>query len=288
METLKILLLLVQMGTAPTFPDGEAFPQQFLADRIVVTCSRVDGELGRKYTDTLHVVKNHPKFKYSKKSYFTGGPPSGYCFLTQIDSTKLYIEDCDYSLLKFLRYKTQQTNASFRILDSVDNIVNTEALRQIIWNEPVEMKIFEDNSVYKTGFTSYTEYWQCNEKADYAPKYPYAVPEKTTLRKNLSKSQQSSLYDVMTNPIFVFSYIPLEKNSDWGDDFRTKSVKTTLADAKGNEYEGRSIDLNGDKVADFFWYTEIIEAPVAIWCARLYVNIDGEWQPIWYNYFKEL
>jgi hypothetical protein len=288
MELLRIALVLVQMGTAPSFPDGDVMMQVPLADKIVVICTSVDGELGKKYTDTLHVIKNHPKFKGTKKSYFTGDTHNGYYFLTQIDSTHLYIEDCDYSLLKFMRLKTKENNLGFRVIDSSDNIVNNEALRQIRWDEPVEIKMFEDNQVYKTSFATYTEYWRCGDKADYASKYPYAVPVETSLRKNLSKSKQTSAYDVLTNPLFVFSFIARDKVSDFGDEFRAKSIKTTLMDSKGNEYTGRSIDLNGDNIPDAFWYTEVIDSPVAIWCARLYLNIDGEWSPVWYNYFKEL
>ena len=70
MDIARVLLLLIQMGTVPTFPEGNATLQKFLADKIVVTCSTVDGELGKKYTDTLHIIKNHPKFKLTKKSYF--------------------------------------------------------------------------------------------------------------------------------------------------------------------------------------------------------------------------
>lgn len=288
MEILRIALLLVQMGTAPSFPEGDAVTQNLLADKIAVICSTVDGELGKKYTDTLHVVQNHPKLLRTKKSYFTGDAESGYFFLTEIDSTRLHIEDCDYSLLKFMRGKTKLNGLSFKVVDSTDNIVNNESLRQIQWDEPVEVKMFEDMTVYKTGFKSYTEYWRCGDKADYAPKYPYAEPERTALRKNLSKSQSKSAYDVLTNPIFVFSYIPLKKNSDFGDGLSAKSVKTTLKDNRGNEFIGRSIDLNGDNVPDAFWFTEVYDMPVACWCTRLYLNVDGEWIPVWYEYFKEL
>jgi hypothetical protein len=288
MEIVNIILLLIQMGTAPTFPEGKAMIQDKLADKIIVTCSTVDGELGKKYTDTLHVIKNHSKFKSTKKSYFSTESMFGYIFLTQIDSTYLFAEDPDYSMLNFLRLKTNKNNLAFTINDSLDNIVNHEALREIKFNEGINVKMYEDNNTYTTKFLKYTEYWQCNEKMDYAPKYPYIQPEKTLLRKNLSKSQAKSAYDVLTSPIFVFSVIPVDDNADWADNLSAKSVKQTLVTDKGREIEGRSIDLNNDNVPDAFWYVEIVDSKVAEWYVRLYVNYMGEWVPMWYNYFREL
>ena len=288
MEALRILLLLVQMGSAPSFPDGTEATQQFLADKIVVECQSKDISTDRIVsTDTLHIIKNHPKFKKTKKSYFSTDSFGAYIFLTQIDSTYLFAEDPDYSLLKFLRFKTKINNSSFTVKDSLDNIVNHESLRQIKWNDGIKVKMYEDNTTYETKFYKYTEYWHCNEKADYAPKYPYIQPEKTLLRKNLKKSEVKNTYDLLTSPIFVFSVIPIT-DSTWTDNFSAKSLKQLLVTDKGEEIEGRSIDLNNDKVPDAFWYVEVVDSKVAEWYVRLYINYMGEWIPVWYNYFREL
>ena len=191
-------------------------------------------------------------------------------------------------MLKFLRFKTKINNLAFTVTDSLDNIVNHEALRQIKWTDGIKIKMYEDNNTYATTFSKYTEYWQCNEKMDYAPKYPYIQPEKTILRKNLSKSQAKSAYDVLTSPIFVFSVIPIIDSSTWTDNFSVKSVKQVLVTQKGEEIEGRSIDLNNDNVPDAFWYVEVVDSKVAEWYVRLYINYMGEWIPMWYNYFREL
>jgi hypothetical protein len=287
MDLAKIILLIIQMGAAPAFPEGDASMQKPLAQKIIVQCRQVDGELGRVYIDTLHIIKNHPRFKKIQKSFFTEDNINAYLFLTQIDSTYLFTEDCDYSMLKFLRLKTQKNDLSYKVLDSVDNIVNTEAYRQISWNNGITIKLLEDNSVYTTTFQNYTEYWQCREKRDYAPKYPYINPGKTTLRKNLPKSEVNSAYDVLTKPIFVFSVIPFDDDS-WGGNITAKSVKSSLTSSGGESIEGKSIDLNNDNIPDAFWYVEVVDSNIAEWYARLYINYMGEWVAVWYTYFKEL
>ncbi len=286
MDITKLLLLIIQMGSAPVFPDGDASMQKMLAEKIIVECRTVDGELGNIYIDTLHIIKNHPKFKKTQRSFFDENNYNAFIFLTQIDSTHLFTEDCDYSMLKFLRLKTRKNNLSYTVLDSTDNIVSTEALRQISWSGGITMKMFEDNNVFTTTFPNYTEYWQCSKKMDYAPKYPYINPVKTSLRKNLPKSEVKSAYDVLTKPIFVFSVIPFDDNS-WGENISARSVKAALTSSKGEEIEGRSIDLNNDNIADAFWYVDVVDSNVAQWYARLYINYLGEWILVWYTYFKE-
>ncbi len=277
------------MGSAPSFPEGDASIQKMLAGKILVTCKTTDGEFGRVYMDTLHLIKNSVSFQKTKKSFFSDEiNQRAYVFLTQIDSTYLFTEDCDYSMLEFLRLRTQNNKLNYKVLDSVDYATNPEALRQISWDGGIPMKLFEDNNVYTTSFNSYTEYWQCGEKADYAPKYPFINPEKTSLRKNLAKSETKSVYDVLTKPIFVLSVIPFDNDAVWTDNLNGKSVETTLTTVKGEDIEGQGIDLNNDGILDAFWYVEVVDSPVAEWYARLYINYDGRWVPIWYTYFKEM
>src|SRR5437870_1367901 len=131
MEILKVLLLIIQMGTAPSFPDGEQAMQKILADKIIVECQPKDISTGRIIsTDTLHIIKNHPKFKKTQKSFFNEDNYNAYLFLTQIDSTYLFTEDPDYSMLNFLRFKTKINNLTFTVTDTTDNIVNNEVLRE--------------------------------------------------------------------------------------------------------------------------------------------------------------
>jgi len=285
MEILKLLILLVQMGTAPSFPDGDASVQQPLANKITIECKDENSA-----PDVLHTLQNNPVFKNTSPSVFTKeNVKNSYIFLTQIDSSYLFSEDCDYSLLKFLRYETNAGNLSYSIFDSTDDIAKGESYRKIIWNDGITVKLFEDNNIYTTNFNSYTEYWKCPEKKDYAPKYPFIKPVKTELRKNLTKKQQGSAYDVLTNPIFLLSIVPADvKANTFISNLGGKSVKTSLNTSTGNIIEGRAIELNGDNVIDAFWYVDVVDSRVAEWFVRLYLNIGGEWIPIWYTYFKEL
>jgi hypothetical protein len=288
MDLVTILLTIIQMGSAPAFPDGDASLQKMLAKKIIVTCKTVDGELGLIYIDTLHSIQNKLKFKATQPSFFNEDINlGGYFFLTQIDSTYLYTEDCDYSMLKFLRYKTKNNNLAYKVLDLIDYASKPQLFRQISWDDSITIKIVEDKNLYTTKFSSYTEYWRRRGKANYAPKYPFISPEKTSLRKNLSKSQANNVYDVLTSPIFVLSFIPLESDAVWADNISGKSVKTSLITTGGDQIEGRGIDLNNDNIPDAFWYVEVVDSPIAEWYVRLYINYQGEWYPVWYDYFKE-
>ena len=278
MDLLKVAILIIQMGTAPSFPDGDASSQKVLANKIVVICN-----------DTLHVLRNNPEFKKTTPSVFNQeNIKDTYISLTQIDSSYLFSEDCDYSLLNFLRYETAKNSLKFIVLDSTKDIANGESFRRITWDYGITLKLFENQNIYSTSFDSYTEFWKCNEKKDGAPKYPFIKPAKTELRKNLNKEQQNSVYDVLTNPIFVFSIVPGELNANtFISNLTGKSVKTSLVTFSGRKIEGRGIVLNGDNILDAFWFLDVTDSPVAEWFIRLYINIEGEWVPIWYRYFIE-
>jgi len=275
-----------QMGTAPTFPEGDVGLQQKLADKIEMVCR--DSVSG--YSSTLHIINNHAKFKKSSLSIFTKENIRNlYIFLTHIDSTYLFIEDCDYSMLKFLRYKTKQQNLQYTVADSVDYIVNEEKMRVFRWEKPLPFYIYDNNFVFDSKIYFYTEYWVCGDKLDYASKYPFTFPEKTSLRKNYSEEQYESLRYIMTHPIMVFSILPLDDNSyDLPYNLEASSKETSLKTSNGDELEGMGIDLNSDKILDAFWYMDIKETKVFEVIVRLYINVEGIWIPIWYTYFKEL
>jgi hypothetical protein len=284
MEMLRILTLIVQMGLPPAFPDGEASLQQPLADKIEVVCK--DDASGQ--ISTFHTLNNNPKFKKTEASLFTEeNTKSLYIFLTQIDSTHLFIEDCDYSMLKFLRYKTKQQNLSYTVVDSTDFIVNEEKLRLFRWQGGIPVKIYDNNFVFETQFYAYMEYWQCIGKKD-VTKYPFANPVSTPLRKNYNLDQSEDLKYILSHPTMVFSIIPLDDMSfDLPYNLEGTSAETMLETSKGNNIDGTGIDLNGDKILDAFWYHDIISAKAVEVFTRLYINVGGKWKPIWYTYFKE-
>ncbi len=286
MEVLKILTLIVQMGMPLTFPEGDSSLQQPLADKIEVICKdNVYPEPSK-----LHTLKNNPKFKKTSASLFTNDNTKNlYIFLTHIDSTYLYIEDCDYSLLKFLRYKTNQQNLAYKVVDSTTYFVNQEKLRLVRWDNGIAYKIFDNNTVFETSFDTYQEYWECGNKLDYSPKYPYSYPKRTLLRKNYTDEQNEDLGYILKNPIMVFSIIPLDDMSyDLPFNIEASSRKESLETNKGNDIEGTGIDLNNDKILDAFWFNEVQDSKIVEVATRLYINLSGKWVPIWYTYFKEM
>lgn len=286
MELAKILTLIVQLGMPPTFPEGDASLQQPLPDRIEVICK----DEGSTYTNNMHVLKNNPKFKKTVPSLFTTENVKNlYIFLTQIDSTHLYVEDCDYSMLKFLRLKTKEQNLQYRVVDSSDHFVNTEQLRQIQWQEGIGFKMFDNLTVFETTLNNYTEYWECGNKLDYSPKYPYAKPKATPLRKNYTDEQSEDLKYILSNPIMVFSVMPLnEMTYELPYNLEGKAVETKLETSKDGSIEGTGIDLNGDKILDAFWYNQINDSKIVEVFTRLYINVGGKWALIWYTYFREM
>jgi hypothetical protein len=275
-----------QMGIAPSFPEGDASLQQKLADKIEITCK----DIISGSTSTLHTYKNTLKFKKTSKSLFTKQNIKNlYIFLTHIDSTYLFIEDVDYSLLKFLRYQSKQRIIQHTVIDSVDYIVNEEKMRVIRWENGIPFYIYENNVVFESKIKFYAEYWVCGDKLDYASKYPFSVPERTALRKNYTEEQYESLRYIMTHPIMVFSILPLDDNSyELPFNLEGKAEETFLISAGGDEIEGTGIDLNSDKVYDGFWYMDIKESKTYEVTVRLFINVDGAWTPIWYTYFKEM
>ncbi len=277
---LLLNLLCCSLFSQPTFPEGESSLQKTLPDKYIAQCS----------SGILHTLKNNTKLSKTSKSLFTKeNIKEVYALLTHIDSTYLYIEDCDYSLLKFLRLKYSEQKLPFTIHDSTDNIVNNERLREIKFDYGVETILYEDNTSFTTKFMYYTEYWECSEKFDYAPTYPYAKPIPTPLRKNYSKKNSSDLAYILSNPIFVFSLIPFdERQSDKWNGYTGKSIKANMKSSDGKEIEGRAIDINGDKIPDAFWFIELSDKPIIEWFTRLYLNVDGEWSLVWYNYFRAL
>jgi len=280
---------LAQMGKPPAFPAGDAGIQTVIPDVVKVTCSdTVSPSEIHEYV--LHTLKNNPKFPDTKPSYFTNYNASNYyLLLTQVDSSNLYIEDCDFSLLKFLRLRTKDNGLLYDVIDSSSPFVNIEKMRVIRWLEPLRLYMFEDQISYITTFSKWTEYWVCGDKFDYAPAYPFIRPDECSLWKMNTKGFEEDLHYYMTHPIFVFSAIGKDENSE--SELLTmagKSKKFTMKTPDGRKLEGRAIDINGDDVKDAFWYVEIPKSKAIEWFARLYVNIEGKWVLMWYNYFNEM
>lgn len=285
-----------QMGSKPTFPEGDASRQRKLPDTIVVACTSFNEETKEEYIDTLCGFHNHPKFKDVSSSLFTKENVKDiFVLLTQVDSNKLLITDTDYSLLRFLRLKTALNDLSYSIFDSTEYFVNDEEYRVIAWEDGIPLKLYENDRNYKTKFYEWKEFWECGEKMDYAPALPYAIPVSTGLIKIFDEEKFKEDYiSEWSHPYFVFSIIPLkDENNEWLDGLkgRTTKVKRELSEVQSNinvEINGKGIDLNGDNVMDAFWYIEKGSGNLIEWYARLYLNIDGEWIPVWFQYFNEM
>ena len=284
-----------QMGSKPTFPEGEASRQGKLPDTVVVLCTSFNEETNEEYSDTLCGFYKYPRLQDAIPSLFTKENVKDiFVLLTQVDSNKLLITDTDYSLLKFLRLKTALNDLSYSIFDSTEYFVNDEDYRVIKWEDGIPLKLYENDEVYNTKFYDWKEFWECDEKLDYAPAFPYAVPVPTDLVKKYNVEDFEFDYiSEWFHPNFVFSIIPLnDESKEWMDELkgRTIEVSNELLKVHSNDISkiaGRGIDLNNDNITDAFWFVEKESGPLIEWYARLYLNIDGEWTPIWFQYFNE-
>lgn len=289
------------MGSKPTFPEGDVSRQGKLPDTIVVLCTSYIEDTNEEYVDTLCGIYSNPKFKDVSPSLFTNENVKDiFVLLTQVDSNKLHITDTDYSLLKFLRLKTVLTDLRYSIFDSTEYFVNDEEYRVIKWEEGIPIKLYENNRVYSTKFYEWREFWECSEKLDYAPALPFAVPIPTVLIKTIDtirfSDDENILYQQDWIPSnFVFTIIPLNEDSNtWLNKFKGSTfiyyVSLNLGDHpySGWHIIGEGIDLDGDSISDAFWYIEKGSGNLIEWYTRLYLNIDGVWTPVWFQYFNEM
>ena len=179
-------------------------------------------------------------------------------------------------------------------------VVNDEEYRVIKWDEGIPFKLYENDRIYNTKFYEWKEFWECGEKLDYAPALPYAISNPTDLIKNTDTvkfNDDDNSFDMQDwiPSNFVFTIIPLKEDSnDWLEKLKGKTlfyyVPLNLGDHpySGLHMSGEGIDLDGDSVRDAFWYIEKGSGNLIEWYARLYLNIDGEWIPVWFQYFNEM
>jgi len=290
-----------QMGSKPTFPEGDASRQGMLPDTVVVLCTSFNQETREEYIDTLCGFYKHPKLQNTSPSLFTKENVNNiFVLLTQIDSNRLFITDTDYSLLKFLRLKTTINDLSFNIYDSTEYIVNDEEYRVIAWDDGIPLKLYENNRIYNTKFYEWREFLECGEKLDYAPALPFAIPITTDLIKNTdtikfnNDNYKLDIQDWIPSN-FLFTIIPLKEDiNGWLEELKGNTfldyTSLNLGDHpySGLHISGEGIDLNNDNIIDAFWYVEKGSGNLIEWYTRLYSNIDGVWTPMWFQYFNEM
>ena len=261
-----------------TFPKGLACVVQEMPDSCLLFCDLSNLE--------------HTQFKSSSKtSLFTNkNVQNVFFFLTQIDSSKLYYGDCNYSLLRFMRHKTYVEGLDYIISDSVEEHVDAEPFRQITWNNDIEVNLYEDGQVFTSGFSHWKEFWNCRK--DHATPYPFIDLSPTELVKAYPEEHNDDWgYKWFRHPQFVFSTIS-SGGSSLPIELKGASQNAVLLKHSGEKVDGIGIDLNGDNLLDAFWYTEyvtvIADYSETQWITRLYLKIEGEWQTIWYKHFDEL
>lgn len=281
-------------GTKQNFPSGFAAFQQHLTDSLLCGCNWHTGYFAEwvQNDDTTYgknLQKLPEQFKPTEgESVFTkNNCKNYYFFLTQIDSVDLFVNDAQYGLLHFLKLKTHQQQLKFKVKHYKEEFVNTCAMMKIAWDQPFIFHILEDGRQYSSSFTEWTEAWQCGQKADYAPVYPYLNPKNV---KGLVKEFQGDKEDIfkrwIISPTYVFSYLCFDDQKNEWEAIKTKSYDMQLVTIQGKVRKGRGLDFNNDKKADVFWYHLVYNENVSPERVTvLYLKVEGQWIPF-YHVFK--
>lgn len=281
-----------EVGKPVSFPGGLAALQAEKPDTVIVVCDQA--------------VMPWPVFRPSSgPSLFTKkNTEKNFFFLTEIDSNRLHVDDCNYALLRFLRYKTVAEKLQAKKTAGSAEFVNKVKSNTIRWSRPLHAQLIEDHRRMDISFTDWVEYWECGEKHDYAPPYPsLQLPRGEIIKpfpypKNYDVEYMGGLLEHRyTNPLFIFSYLRLSDAAGSVLDSvpPAASREASLITTDGKTVKGNGIDLDNDKLIDAFWFHEYLNGGGSdkaypgwnirmSWVVRLYLKIDGEWVPVWYRH----
>lgn len=279
-----------QMGKAFSFPEGESSRQVLLSDTIPVVCEDwsvndltgepvLEGEEIFKFVDSIHFRSSSPSF-FNKDII-----QNHYFFLIGPGLDTFHLQDFDYSLLKFLRYKTQSRGLTFQVKDTTADHAKIVQCREVFFEQPIRLKIIEFNKSWYASMYSYSEFWECGAKWDYSPMFPY-------MAGNDKKGRSfTPLYDPESQPILYFKnlqyalgVLSLDEKSKELNHCKGASGKTTMIATNGRPIDGCSLDLNHDNIPDAFWYTQQMPSDTYEQYTTLFLNIEGDWQACWFSY----
>jgi len=282
-----------------SFPDGWAFHQLPLGDSLLRICepaySLCEEFSNEKTDDSLYCKKEGPileKFQNTAgKSYFRKeNIRNYYFFLTLIDTSDFFVQDTHYGLLHFMKLKQQRYKNAFAITYGEEDYVNICTYQEIKWKDPIIITHLEHSRVYASTFQNWYEVWECGEKYDYAPTFPYIdiKPNSALSKSFLPYSEEDEIARFWDSPDFVFSYIRMDESAD--DPLKKLNVKSysmQLMTKAGKVRKGKGLDLNNDKHADVFWYNHYDIAPLGTRYTILYLKIDESWTPFYYQCFND-
>lgn len=290
---------LVKTDCEQPFPSGLGCYQQPIQQTFLHICALKTNTYEEFYTgpaDTVYPTKINKiveQFKpTSGQSFFTAtNCLPYYFFLTQVDSTSLFMADTQYGLLNFMRLKTKKYDLSYGIKRGEEEMVNMCKYMEIEWKKQVDVFMLDDNTVYKSFFRRWREFWECGQKYDYAPEYALVkLAPVDGLKRTYPNHTQRDYQNWLNNPNFIFSFIAMNKKTDTlFNNIRVKTYPLQLMTNKGIVRKGQGLDLNKDKHADVFWYNHItFEGPsMPVRHTILYLKINSDWTPVYIIKYNE-
>ncbi len=286
----------LDIGKKQQFPNGFASLQQTLNDSIhrvcELECKICEDWYASENFDTTYCKKEGvfiEQFKSTEgESYFNSiNYLNYYFFLAEVDSCFISMDDTEYGLLNFMKLKTKKNKLEYSVKVIKEEWVNMCDNEKINWKNPVPVFLFEKGKVLESSFSRWEEIWDCGQKADYAPRYPYVEIKRV---KSIFKRypDYGSPLNALENPYFVFSYLLLDETQNELKNSTAKPYNMQLVTAKGEIRKGTGIDLNNDKHADVFWYDRIYMkgCPVQKRNTVLYLKIADVWTPVYINNFS--
>lgn len=294
LDKLTVSWLRKQYGKPSSFPGGLASLQNELPDSIIANCgTRKNSAVKFKPTSRSLFDSLNTENIYVGLLHETFSMPY-YGMKDPID-----FDDCDYSLLRFLRYRFLTNRYSVKVADSSEEYVNMAACRTMNYLKPLSFYAYAENKVYPLKLDYWKEFWECEERADYAPTFPYlgisgTMPQGKFPSVKKDNYSDDTLWTVWeTNPQFIPFIFPLNDSAllFHPDSLSGEVKETTMETENGKKITGSGIDLNHDNINDIFWYKENRNSGYSGysgWICWMYLNIGGKWECVWYRIHNSL
>ena len=192
------------------------------------------------------------------------------------NSPKFFAQDHDSILIESIKNFAFQNGIQLK--DVVDlNILKTksgEYSKVLIPSKPIPLFIVVNSKICETNIL---EWWQeyllfnCSAK----PQQGITISSPSALigytRKDIIYS-----FGILSNCTILPLFDKLPKS---------RVIDKEIMTEDGKNIKIHSLDLNGDKIDDIFWYQEPITELSAY--ERYYFNIDGKWIPLWYEIVED-
>jgi hypothetical protein len=288
LDRLSLAWLKRQYGSPSSFPGGIASLQVELTDTVLADCGT------RKNSS----VKLKPGLASLFDSLNTGNIYVGllhanFGLYNPDNKTGVDFDDCDYSLLRFLRLRYLLDPYPVKVGDGTEELVNICAYRKMNFTKSFTIYTYSEDHVYPLQLNYWKEFWECEQRADYAPKYPFLGLTGKKPKVHLKMNDPAATWDDSLrtiwdqNPQFIPFILPLGDSTIlFNPDSLSGKVKSiSLETISGKKIQGSGIDLNHDNTEDIFWYIEErnMEGYFIGWITWMYLNIGGQWKCTWYR-----